>query len=295
MRYAKPPLTYEQQADQLLNRGLVADRSELIGRLTAVSYYRLSAYWHPFKRPDNSFAPGTTLSDIWRRYTFDRQLRLLVMDAIELVEISVRSRLVHELVHQRGAFAHLMPATFPGIPPSHHQRLLEDLHESAMRSREAFVEHFRNTYDEFPDLPLWTAAETMTFGQMLTMFRHCGKHTQRAIGAGLRVSGNVLLSWLLTLNYVRNLCAHHARIWNRELAIKPMLPDARHDARWHPPHTVPNNRLFVVLTVLRNVLGQSAPQSRWQARLFELFDAYPETPLPPMGIPSNWRSHPIWQ
>ena len=295
VKYTKPPLTYEQQADQLLSRGLVADKAELVAKLTAVSYYRLSAYWYPFKQPDNSFTPGTKLTTVWQRYTFDRQLRLLVMDAIERMEIAVRSRLVYELVHRYGAFAHLNPLAFPGIPPAEHQRLLDDLHDSAQRSREAFVDHFQKTYDEFPDLPLWTAAETMTFGQMLTMFRHCGKHVQRDIGASFHISGNVLRSWLFTLNYIRNLCAHHSRLWNRELAIKPILPDARHDALWHSPHAVPNNRIFVVLTLLRYALKYTAPQSKWHIRLFDLFDDYTEIRLPPMGIPADWRNHPLWQ
>lgn len=295
MKYTKPPLTYEQQADLLLARGLVADKADLVAKLTAVSYYRLSAYWYPFKRSDNTFAPGTTLTTAWRRYTFDRQLRLFVMDAVERVEIAVRSRLVYELVHRHGAFAHLNASAFPGIPVADHQRLLDDLHDSAQRSREVFVEHFQKTYDEFPDLPLWTAVETMTFGQMLTMFRHCGKHVQRDIGAVFQISGNILRSWLLTLNYIRNLCAHHARLWNRELAIEPILPDARHDARWHPPHPVPNNRIFVVLTLLRYALKQTAPQSQWHERLYELFDNYAEIPLPPMSIPADWRKYPLWQ
>lgn len=86
-----------------------------------------------------------------------------------------------------------------------------------------------------------------------------------------------------------------ARLWNRELALKPLLPDARHDARWHPPHAVPNNRIFAALTLLRYALRQTAPQSQWHTRLFELFDAYTEIPLPPMGMPANWRNHPLWQ
>jgi abortive infection bacteriophage resistance protein len=295
MKYTKLPLTYDQQADLLLQRGLVADKAELIAKLTAVSYYRLSAYWYPFKQADNSIAPGTTLAIIWRRYTFDRQLRLLVMDAIERVEIAIRSRLVYELVHRQGAFAHLNPATFPGIPAAEHQRLLDDLHDSAQRSREVFVDHFQKTYDEFPDLPLWTAAETMTFGQMLTLFKHCGKHVQRDIGANFKISGTVLRSWLFTLNYIRNLCAHHARLWNRELAIKPILPDVRHDPRWHAPTAVTNDRIFAVLTLLRYALKHTAPQSHWHERLFALVDEYNEIPLPPMGIPANWRNHPLWQ
>lgn len=51
MKYTKPALSFEQQADQLLNRGFQADRARLIETLSRVSYYRLSAYWHPFKQP----------------------------------------------------------------------------------------------------------------------------------------------------------------------------------------------------------------------------------------------------
>jgi abortive infection bacteriophage resistance protein len=295
VKYSKPPLTFEKQADLLLSRGLVADKAALVAKLSVVNYYRLSAYWRPFKRPDDTFVPGTKFETIWRRYTFDRQLRLLVMDAIERVEIAVRSRLVYELVHQHGAFAHLDARAFPGIPTPEHQRLLDELHDNAQRSREAFVEHFRTTYDEFPDLPLWAAVETMMFGQMLTMFRHSGKHVQRAIATDYKITGTVLRSWLFTLNYIRNLCAHHARLWNRELAIKPIIPDLRHDPRWYPPHDVPNNRMFAVLTLLRYMLSCCASQSRWRDRLYAHFDAYPEIPLDRMGIPANWRNHPLWQ
>lgn len=120
----------------------------------------------------------------------------------------------------------------PALSPSEHGRLLDELRETAQRSSEVFVEHFKRTYDEFPNLPLWAAAEIMTFGSMLTLFRVSGKHTQTDVARGLGVSGKVLSSWLFTLNYVRNLCAHHGRLWNRELAIKPIIPDAKRDDDW---------------------------------------------------------------
>jgi abortive infection bacteriophage resistance protein len=295
VKFTKPALTYEQQADLAISRGFVADKAELIERLRAVSYYRLCAYWHPFKRADNSFEPGTTLESVWRLYTFDRQLRLIVMDAIERVEIALRCRLAYELTHQFGPFAQLDPAAFPGIPPHEHQRLLDLLHENVLHSREAFVEHFRRTYDEFPDLPLWAAVETTTFGQILTIYRNCGKHIQRDIATGFHLTGKVLSSWLLTLNYIRNLCAHHARLWNRELALKPLIPYDRHDARWHGPNPIQNNRVFVVLTLLRTLLVGSAPHTRWRERLYNLFDRYAEIPLKAMGIPDNWRDHALWK
>lgn len=295
MKYPKLPLNYEQQADLLLDRGLIADREELIAKLCTVNYYRLSAYWYPFKHADNTFELGTEFSIVWRRYAFDRQLRLLVMDAIERVEIALRARLAYELAHQFGAYAHLDVKAFPNIKDTDRKRLIDELHENAQGSREAFVEHFKNTYDGFPDMPIWAVVETMTFGQMFTMYRHCGKHTQRAIGATCNLSGNILLSWLFALNYVRNLCAHHSRLWNRELAIKPMIPDLRHDVRWYSPHHVPNNRIFVVLTLLRYLLSCIAPQSHWRDRLYERFDDYKEIPLSQMGIPADWRDHPIWK
>lgn len=295
VKFIKPPLTLDQQADLLLSRGLVADKADLVARLRSVSYYRICAYWFPFKRADETFEPGTTLETVWRRYTFDRQFRLLVMDAIERVEITLRGRLAYELTHRFGAFAHLDPLAFPNIQTAQRQRLFDDLHDNAVRSREAFVEHFRRTYDEFPDLPLWTAVETMTFGQMLTMYRYCGKHVQRDIAALFQISGTVLLSWLLTLNYIRNLCAHHSRLWNRVLAIKPTIPDIRHHPLWHPPNAISNDRVFGVLTVLRYLLGFTAPRTRWRERLFALADAYPEIPHSGMGMPDDWREHPLWK
>jgi abortive infection bacteriophage resistance protein len=294
MKFSKPPLTIDQQADLLLARGLVADKADLAARLTSVSYYRLCAYWYPFKRPDETFESGTTLETVWRRYTFDRQFRLLVMDAIERVEITVRARLAYELTHRFGPFAQTDSRAFPGISAAQHQRLLDDLHDIALHSREAFVEHFKRTYDEFPDLPLWAAVETMTLGQLLTMYRNCGKHVQRDIATLFGVSGNVLLSWIHTLNYVRNLCAHHSRLWNRVLAIKPTIPDIRHHPLWHAPNAISNERVFGALTLLRYLLGFIAPHTHWRDRLFALVDSYAEIPVSAMGAPLGWKQHPLW-
>jgi len=200
------------------------NRATLISRLRAVGYYRLCAYWHPFKQPDDTFTDGTTLEQVWERYTFDRQLRLAVMDAIERVEVAVRTSLIHTLAMQHGAFVHLEAKNFPTVPAEKHKRFVEELREDAHKSSEVFVEHFKSTYDEFPDLPIWVATELMTFGKVFTLFRMSGKYIQNPIAARYSLSGKVLFSWLQTLNYVRNLCAHHARLWNRELAIRPMIP-----------------------------------------------------------------------
>ena len=95
MQYAKPPLTFEQQADLLIQRGMSGDRDLLVARLSVVNYYRLSGYWHPFKGTGDQFQPGTSFDEVWNRYAFDRRLRLLAIDAIERVEVAVRARLAY--------------------------------------------------------------------------------------------------------------------------------------------------------------------------------------------------------
>ena len=128
MRYTKPPLTLEQQADLLIFRGLLAEKSELIDKLQAVNYYRLSGYWFPFIDLDDSFKKETTLEAIWQRYTFDRQLRLLVLDAIERVEISVRTQIVYRHCHKYGPFGYSDKNKLPKInQPDYQRRPLKNL------------------------------------------------------------------------------------------------------------------------------------------------------------------------
>lgn len=118
MNYTKPALSFDQQADLLLHRGFQADRAKLIETLSRVSYYRLSAYWHPLKRADNTFVPGTTLEKVWRRYTFDRQLRLLVMDGIERLEIAVlRTQMVEQHTRRYGPFGYRNAKNFRPLIP----------------------------------------------------------------------------------------------------------------------------------------------------------------------------------
>jgi abortive infection bacteriophage resistance protein len=105
----------------------------------------------------------------------------------------------------------------------------------------------------------------------------------------------VMFSWLHTLNYVRNICAHHARLWNRDLAVQPQIPEASNDSRWHGARAIGKKRIFVVLTLLNCLLKEAAPNTKWRDRLFALIDKYPNVPLKMMGIPADWRTHDLWR
>ncbi len=303
MHYTKPALSFDQQAQRLIDRGMiVADRDLLVKRLSVVSYYRLSAYWFMFKQPGEQFAPGTTFEQVWRYYTFDRRLRQLVLDAVEWVEVAIlRTRLVEQFTLLHGPFGYRDRLNFrPEFSRQGYggvigfDKLIQEIDVSVDRSREVFVNHFRTKYTSEPHLPLWMVGEVMSFGALFTFFKNLHRAEQQQLAASCGVLLPVLDSWLLTLNFIRNACAHHARLWNRELPIKPKIPDARNNPEWHQPSTPGNERIYAVLTLLRFLMLRFAPESQWQRRLETLIEDYTDVPLHMLGFPDDWRDSPIW-
>jgi abortive infection bacteriophage resistance protein len=116
VKYTKLALTFEQQADQLIHRGLKVDKAQLVKRLEATSYFRLSGYLHSFRVPDSDgYKDGTTLDQVWRRCLFDQRLRTLVLDAIEAVEVFTRTQLAYHFAHGHGPFSYHDPKCFHNL------------------------------------------------------------------------------------------------------------------------------------------------------------------------------------
>jgi abortive infection bacteriophage resistance protein len=325
MIYSKKALSLEAQADLLLKRGLLAKRDELISRLKVVSYYRLSGYLHPFRERDaagkitDKFRTGTTLDMVWRRYNFDRRLRIILLDAIERIEVSVRTRLVYHFVAIHGPFGYLeaknLPgfkkpawwkrfgknlkslATLKGLGKTDHARWLGKLNKEKNRaSGEAFVKHFMATYgDQHETLPLWMACELMTCDSLLQFAHAVEPAMLKLVAADFGFPDQQLLSWSKAIFSLRNACAHHARVWNRIFGVKPSVPGKNKNPNWHQAPVFANDRIGLMLTVCHFWLGKVSSTTSWKARLFALFDEYNDIPLPEMGLPTDWRNHPLWK
>lgn len=297
MEYSKPPLTFEEQAELLISRGLQADKTMLISRLQAVNYYRLSAYLYPFRQESgDAFRENTNLEIVWSHYTFDRQLRILVMDAIERVEVAVRTQLVYHFAHSHGAFGYLERSLFPKLDGIRYTRWLEDLKDEIDRSRETFIKHFQTKYGDCHDLPpLWMLCEVMSYGRMLTLFNGVEDDVRRKIAHEYGIEDKILRSWLGALNVIRNICAHHGRLWNRQLGFKPLIPKKQKYPLWHDPVSTPNDRIFTILTILKYLLEKVAPTSQWDLRFRKLLERYPKIPLKTMGFPEQWETHAVWR
>lgn len=297
--YRKPALTFDQQLEQLKNHGLIVnDYDHALSQLSTISYYRLSAYWYPLRQRNkggvitSDFIEGSSFNDVITLYEFDRHLRLLIIDAIERVEVYTRTLITYHFGHTYGAFGHIDPINFH--PKFDHAQWLSKLEDEANRSSDAFVTHYKNKYRGFPRLPIWMITEVMSLGSLSFCYKGLKHDDKRAVSSQLGLHHRRLEDWLHKLTYIRNVCAHHSRLWNRELAIRP---ENSRGPDWNPPVTPRKDRVFYILLMLRYFLKTTKNGDNWCKQCNELIEpiAANDKWRLAMGMPENWKEHPIWK
>ncbi len=314
LAYSKPFLHLSAQVALLQARGLkVTDVATAEKCLRRIGYYRLSAYWYPFRvltnsqppvRSDN-FLDGSRFQDAVSLYVFDKKLKMLALDAIERVEIAVRVGIAL-LLGARNPFAYTDTLSFR---PEFQSRILRSgstaflewtnrMNDMVNRSSEDFILHYRAKY-RMP-LPIWIAIEVWGFGMLSKFFSGLLDSDRTAIARKFHISNAIILeSWLRALNLCRNIIARHGRLWNRSLVDYPVLPyqgrmpdfDALH------AHSNINKRLYFVLCILAHFLSVINPSSDWKSRVVALADGFPTMPhakLNDIGFPANWKTHAFW-
>lgn len=289
-KYSKPALNFSDQLAKLKGRGMiVGDETQTIHWLKTISYYRLSAYCRPFKKPDDTYEPGTRFEKIQVLYSFDRKLRLLLLDAIERIEVALRAAITYHISTKFGTFGHCNPRAF--IAGFRHAEFLNDLRVAEASSHELFVRHFRSKYTAEGYLPIWMATELLSLGAVSWMFKFLAADLFKKVVKGFNAHEFFMPSWIHSLSYVRNICAHHSRLWNRTLAIRPKLPDS---APWFPYRVPDNANVYCILVIVHHLLKTIAPEETWTNRLVSLCDDFPDVPLEALGMPANWRDLPPW-
>lgn len=299
---SKPPLPYPEQLDRLKSRGLeVPDESFALHILAHHNYYRLSAYRFSFAvvgHPDQ-FRPGTTFTQLWDLYHFDRSLRQLVLEACKRVEISARSRLAYEVGHQLGALAYLENRHFSN--PLEHARTLTKLDAEMTRSKEEFIKHHKDSL-RMPWPPIWVLVEVASFGSISKLLAGLEPPALRqSIADTYHLDEKTFCSLFHHLSILRNTAAHHSRLWNRRFTFTFQLP------RKKPPHLAPNfnltrtplgnpnqRRIYNSLVLLVHLVQVIEPSSTLPCRLAHLLVSLDPALQPEMGFPADWQSRPLW-
>ncbi|MCD4781167.1 MAG: Abi family protein [Candidatus Omnitrophica bacterium] len=292
MKYTKQPLTYEEQLENLISRGLIVkDKSFAISVLNRVSYYRLSAYCIPFQSPKDHFKKNTTFQNIYDLYRFDHDLRMIVFDALERIEIAVRTSMTYYLAHKFSAFGYLEKGNFHNS--FNHENWLAVIEEEIRRSREIFIEHYKDKYAESKHFPIWMASEVFSFGRLSQLFSGLHYKDQKEIAKIYNVPRDVFRSWMHTLVYSRNLCAHHSRLWNRILAIKPTFPQK--SSQWNSLFPIDNSKSIALFTIIHFLLSEIGSTFSCKEKLVQLLEQSSFVDPKAMGFPDNWQEHKIWQ
>ena len=162
--FNKSPLSYQEQLNVWENRGLnVNDRERAIRYLSNISYYRLSAYALTFQNEKDKFIPGTDFNDLISLYIFDRELRLLVLDAIERIEIAIRTKLINHLSIKYGSHWHEDKSIYKAPYEDENGKkintfkFIKDYLKNQYKpdNREVFISHYFRNYDEPKNPPSW--------------------------------------------------------------------------------------------------------------------------------------------
>lgn len=292
--FDKPPISHAEQVGLLAARGMqIADIGQAEFYLKHLNYYRLAAYWLPFEADHEThrFREGTTFEAVLGLYVFDRELRLLMLDAIERVEVSIRAQWAHELARRHGPHAHLIASL--AKRQWRWRADIEKLKAEVERSDEVFIRHHRENYsEELP--PTWAVCEVMSLGVLSRVYSNLGpSETRSAISSAFALDERVLESWLHHLSYVRNVCAHHGRLWNRSLRILPMIPRTK-PAKLKDQFVRESSSVHNTFVLLLHLMDVVAPNHHWRHRLVRLLAAHADL-LPRMGVPQDWEERAIWK
>ena len=312
--YKKKPLLYREQIDLLKSRGLTfADEEKAIQYLQEISYYRLSAYCIPFQKEKDVYNSTTSFENIIDLYLFDRELRMLVFDSIERIEIAIRAQMIYIMSHkyndshwQDNSSLFRMPYTNIRTGKTYH--IFADIQNSIKKQLDAkhpevFIKHYKLSYNDPQNPPSWMSIELLSIGELSRLYTDIKENSDRKdIASFFGLHHSVFTSWLHTIVYVRNICAHHGRLWNREFAIKPEILRNPSQNWIQAKFNSNSHRTFYFLCILKYLLKSASPSNHFKTKLEKLFAKYPTLPIQFLGIPTNdegtlveWRNEPVWQ
>lgn len=299
MDYSKPPISFSEQISKLKKRGLkFEDETKAESYLSNISYYRLRAYTYPFQdnknQSNHSFIVPVTFEEIIELYRFDRQLSKLVFDALQKIEIALRTQIVYQWAMKYGSHWQLEPSLYRDT--FLFKKQIENLQGEIERSDETFIKHYKETYSNPSGPPSWMSLEVSSFGLLSKIFSNLKKGNEKEAVTnhfGLKEI-RILENWMHCFSNIRNICAHHSRLWNRSFATHIMLPT-------NPKFPFIENKmiypfkLYAALCCIQYLLNTIIPANGFKVKLMELINQYPLAREKEIGFPLKWKDETFWR
>lgn len=294
--YQKQHKTFNEQLEILKQRELtVSNDSYALSKLQHINYYRLSAYFLPFMHPKDddkkdTFLEKSSFEDIIQLYYFDSELRKIIFEAIESIEIYFRTQITYSHSQKYGSLGYLKNENFEASE-KFFNLVIQNLKSETKRSKEVFVKHFKENYNT-TDLPLWVTVEVISFGTLSKFYSMLKTDEQKEVISQLKgINNMVFKNWLHGLSVVRNICAHHSRLWNKTLGVKFEVPRKLDEFK-----SIKNDKVFFVLSVIEYILTSiGEDEIDFKSKIKTLITKYPKVNLESMGYTKDWQQNPIWR
>lgn len=295
--YPKGFKSIDQQIDQLIERGLVIDNRDLAKKyLKNISYFRLQGFWWELQedKKDHKFIKGTNFEHVISLYTFDRKLRLLIFDALERVEVALRTKMVYYISNELNDWWWYEDSKC-FFKQDFFKNALDDIDKDLSRTKEFFIESHYNDYGVEDRPPCYKTFEILSLGTLSKIYSNLKNELEckKRIAVEFDLPNvNFCVSWMNTFNVIRNICAHHSRLWNRNIHIPPKSLSKPESIFIKIPNDVIS--LYYSLSCILYVLNKISPGHSIKDKLVHLFDNNTER-LNEMGFPKDWQEQPLWK
>lgn len=321
----KPAKSADFLLKLIIERGVKVeehDELEIKNYIRSIGYFRLSGYFGPFQSKKDIFKSETTFSDIIRLYTFDRELKLLFFDVIETIEIELRARITDIMSLAHGEFWYNREDLFKektekinicyceiecgnSILKTKEKEeriykiLLKDINDCIKQSENSeFMKAFIEKYGNETPVPSWMMMECISFGKLSRLFWLIKEKQEKNkiaqyFGA---INSDFLESWMHGISVLRNICAHHSRLWNKKIGKDIKIP-TRSSKKFIL--TVDQDKLrklygisSCILHILTNINHEKS--CTFKKNFIELSKEY-KIDKKAMGFPDNWKDDEIWK
>jgi len=297
MNFTKPALSIPDQITLLKSRGLTIKNEELAKyNLANISYYRLSAYLLSFQKfgdQNHNYMPWASFERVVRLYVFDREFRLICLDAIERIEVAIRCRISQEYSMRYGNNWYEDSSLYTSQTNFRNTKRLID--QEISKSKEIFLLHYKGKYSSPVNPPSWMTLEVLPFGILSRMYKELKSNdAKKAVADYFGISPTILANWLENLSYVRNLCAHHSRLWNRTMTKRITVP-TNPAYPWVNIASPKPEKLYNSICVMQFLQERVNVVSPFKGKLQTLFSRFHEINLTAAGFPSDWKTDLFWK
>jgi len=305
----KESRSIQEQIDLLKYRGMIIEDEEFAHlHLSHISYYRLKGYWWDMQtdKEQHIFKNDANFKDVIARYFFDKELRLILFDAIEAIEIALRTKMIYHLSQTYGGLYYMDKGLFNNEELQ--QQHIHDLMGEFMRSGEIFIKDYKCKYGVWEDRKCisltqqpdaWIIFEVATFGTLSKIYKNLNHQLPEKARIANEFGLNMhteLSSWLEAISYLRNIVAHHSRVWSRNMVKRPMdISNPRGVWLQHPLSEFSKKKPFLIITSMLYLCNAINAGDTYKRKIISLIEENPDIPIYKIGFPDLWNRESIWQ